>query len=503
VIDAARLSAIEAIVDDSAIAGTLEDMLPVGARARQLSIRTLFIGILIALADHRPAHLTRIHQALCSLGEADQARLGVICEQKGQPHRLTYRQVEYTFGLVLNALGDKQPACGSPSQDLTEVLGELLGASIPALYKDASSSYGVDWTDVESFARPASRPRPGALEKGSCDPEASWGHRNSGGRSSKKELFFGYYLSLATMVRDESGPEVPELVVAMNLSSCAIDPVPAFLPALWALAGRGVKIREVLADSGYANRVPEHWAIPLRQMGARIVTDLHPSDRGRQGTFKGAVCFNGNLYCPQTPEALFELSPLARGASPKEIESFDAKAKELSRYKLTRVSTEDAEGYHRVQCPGITGKLRCPLRPCSMSLGFDRPEVLSPPEHPGVCCNQLTITVPPSVNAKTKQKHDYPSRAHRISYARRSAVERSNSRIKDAATTDIKRGWCRLLGLTAMSLMLGCALVVANLAVIESFEASRNEDYLRAALGKPPKSRKRRRKTLADLVTEG
>jgi hypothetical protein len=31
----------------------------------------------------------------------------------------------------------------------------------------------------------------------------------------------------------------------------------------------------------------------------------------------------------------------------------------------------------------------------------DRPEILTPPEHPPACCNQQTITVPPEVNAKT------------------------------------------------------------------------------------------------------
>ena len=52
------------------------------------------------LADSRPAHLTRVHQALTSLPEDDQPRLGVIADWKHGPHLLTYRQAEYTFGLV-------------------------------------------------------------------------------------------------------------------------------------------------------------------------------------------------------------------------------------------------------------------------------------------------------------------------------------------------------------------------------------------------------------------
>ena len=54
----------------------------------------------LAAADHRPAHLTRVHQALISLPEDDQRRLGVLADWKNGPHLLTYRQAEYTFGLV-------------------------------------------------------------------------------------------------------------------------------------------------------------------------------------------------------------------------------------------------------------------------------------------------------------------------------------------------------------------------------------------------------------------
>ena len=135
-----------------------------------------------------------------------------------------------------------------------------------------------------------------------------------------------------------------------------------------------------------------------------------------------------------------------------------------------------------------------------MALPLDRPEILSPPEHPPACCTQVTITVPPSVNAKTAQRHDYPGKAWRRSYARRTAAERSNAPILDPATIDVARGWCRVMGLTPMSLFLACALVVRNLAVIDAFEARQAEDRRRAAAGLAPRTRRRRRRTLADLV---
>ena len=63
------LAAFEEIIDISGAAPRIEAMLPIGVRPRQLSVRTLLAGLCLALADHRPAHLTRVHQALTSLPE--------------------------------------------------------------------------------------------------------------------------------------------------------------------------------------------------------------------------------------------------------------------------------------------------------------------------------------------------------------------------------------------------------------------------------------------------
>jgi hypothetical protein len=54
------LAAIEDIIDASGAAPVLERLLPRSARHRQLSARTLLTGMMLALADGRPAHLTRV-----------------------------------------------------------------------------------------------------------------------------------------------------------------------------------------------------------------------------------------------------------------------------------------------------------------------------------------------------------------------------------------------------------------------------------------------------------
>jgi hypothetical protein len=146
------------------------------------------------------------------------------------------------------------------------------------------------------------------------------------------------------------------------------------------------------------------------------------------------------------------------------------------------------------------GKIRCPLRPASMTLDRDRPEILQPPEHPQACCTRQTLTIPPEVNAKTRQKHDYPSAAWRRSYARRTGAERGFATAKDPATNDISRGWCRLMGLAPLMLFTTTLLIVRNQHILAAWNTRQEENARRAAAGLPPKTRRRRRKTITMLA---
>ena len=312
-------------------------------------------------------------------------------------------------------------------------------------------------------------------------------------------MFFGYFLSAAVMVADEDGPAVPELARRITLSGCDHDPVRQLAAVLLRMAADGIPLGDIIDDSGYAHRDAEAWAVPLRNAGAQLVQDLHPHDRGPKGTHHGAVIANGNLYCPQTPRTLLELAPPPPAASSEQVTAHDQQAAELARHKLGRHTADDADGYHRVTCPATAGKIRCPLRPDSMLLSRDRPEILTLPGHPPACCTQQTITVPPQIAAKTRQKHDYPSPQWRRSYRRRTAAERVNATIKDTATTSIARGWCRLMGLTPITLWIACLLAVRNQRILTAWDIRQADNNKRAAAGLPPRTRKRRRKTLASL----
>jgi hypothetical protein len=525
-----RLRLAERMIDASGAAVRIETRLPVGVRPRQLSARTLLAGMLLAMLSGRDALLTNVHQALLELPDDEQQRLGVIVPWKTGPHTLTYRQLEYTYRLISAKLAKPVPD-GSPSEALSETLDALLEASVTVLGEPDSSSYAVDWTAHETWSRPppkkaaepearskpaADHSQPAASDTDTqlvdtpdaqqpdkpqrrSDREASWGHRTVT-HPANNEMFFGYYLQALTIVKDEHGPDVPELARRIHLSSPKHDPPAQVVPVIARMHATGTPIKDLLADSGYSYREARTFALPLRTLSIQLIVDLHPNDRGPHGTHHGATCANGNLYCPATPTSLLELSPLARAASTEQTQTHDSQCQELSRFKLAPITGYDQDGYRRVICPAANRTIRCPLRPQSLTLPHDRPTILTPPEHPPVCCTQKTITVPPTVNAKTAQKHDWPSAQHRRSYNRRTAAERTFATTTDRATNDLSRGWCRLTGLTAIALFTATALIARNTRINDAFNARQADNQRRAAQGLPPKQRKRRRQSANDLI---
>jgi hypothetical protein len=272
---------IERVIAGSGAGEAIEALLPPAVRGRQLTAGTLLTGKMLALADGRPAHLTRAHAALTGLPEHDQKRLGVIEDWKTGPHQLTYRQVEHTSRLITRALAKPEPD-GAPSSGLQQLCDQLLEATIPGAFKNASSSLAVDWTDVEAWSRPVPAGRPGS----GTDPEASWGHRNVNRKIQEGEMFYGYYMSAAVMVAGDNGQPVPELARRITAGNSSHDPAAALAGVPASMPADGVSLGDIIAGSGYSHRVPATWANPLRAafdlMGCAAVcgVEMHRSDRG-------------------------------------------------------------------------------------------------------------------------------------------------------------------------------------------------------------------------------
>ena len=68
------------------------------------------------------------------------------------------------------------------------------------------------------------------------------------------------------------------------------------------------------------------------------------------------------------------------------------------------------------------------------------------------------------------------------------------------ASGHLTRGWCRLTGLTPLYLWLACLLTIRNQRILAAWDARQDANARRAAAGLPPRTRKRRRTSLAELA---
>ena len=355
----------------------------------------------------------------------------------------------------------------------------------------------MDWTDVESFARP-----PFTEGAHTADPEASWGHRRGDGPGQKDELFYGFFLQLATMVHEESGAAVPELVRRLLLTSCHVDPPPAFVAVMEKMVASGVALGDVLADSGYAHRIPSHWALPLRALRADLVMDLHPHDRGTQGTHHGAICWNGNLYCPATPNALFTLESLSRaqratprcwrmtGAAPNSLATSSGGSLQMT--PTASIVSPVLRCWARCAARGEPRRWHCPM---------SAPRSSAPPKtrrravRKRLSRSPRASTPRPAKSTTTRAKPI----ASPMGGAARPSVPTPRSKTPPPTTSPAAgvASW----GWPLVALMLTCLFVVRNQRVLASFETRVAEEQRRQAVGLAPRTRRRRRQTISDMVT--
>ena len=184
------------------------------------------------------------------------------------------------------------------------------------------------------------------------------------------------------MMRDEHGPPVPELARRMTVSSCRHDPARALVPVLTAMPAAGIPLGDILADSGYAHRDADAWALPLRQparswsrtctpsTAAPAAPTTAPSSPTATSTARPrpARCWNSGRS-PATPPG--------PGRRPRPADRRDSPGTSSARSPPTTTTATTG-----CMCPAAMGKIRCPLRPASMTLDRNRPEILTPPAAP-------------------------------------------------------------------------------------------------------------------------
>ena len=370
------LAVLEEVIDASGVAPRIEAMLPSGVRARQLTVRTLLAGMCLAQADHRPAHLTRVHQALTACSDDDQAaaRRDRGLETRPAPADLPADRVYF------------RPGRGRPRQGRTRraALRSAAAASATTCSRhpsrrsssDASTLAGGGLDGHGDLLPPARRPK----EASAPTPRPPGGTARTTCCAAETSCSSATTCPPRIMMPDENGPPVPELARRATLSPLPARPGPRPGPRPDRDARRGIPLGDILADSGYAHRDAAAWALPLRagrRLGSsrtctRTTADPRAPTRARSSQREPVL--------PGTPRSLLELGPLARDASRENRSSRTTRrppswpATSSAGSPLTTPTATTGS-----QCPAAMGKIRCPLRPASMALDRDRPEILQPP----------------------------------------------------------------------------------------------------------------------------
>ena len=303
--------------------------------------------------------------------------------------------------------------------------------------------------------------------------------------------------TIVTMARGPgAAPRHPNLAVGLIMARPGEDPGGVGVRALASLSSRGYKPGFLGADRGYTQVLAEHFHLPVRAIGYRIVMDYKQQDLGRQANSGGAVLVDGCFYCPAMPEALVSASGDHRAGTIDEA-TFTARLKARSSYRLVRKSGPDNDGYERYSCPAVGGHphVVCPLRPTS-SAAVGKIPVLSAPLQPPKVCTQQAITIAPDVGARHRQELAFGTEEWARVYATcRNTIEGWNGYVKDAAHEDLAApSRRRVRGIAAQSIFCAFLLMAANLRKIRAFR----ELVADRRTGQIAERARRRRMSIAD-----
>ena len=247
---------------------------------------------------------------------------------------------------------------GLPSEILTRICDDLLEASIPDQFKDASTSLAVDWTDVETFSRPAV-PRQPRLRRPRGLLGAPLRRRpRPGQRAVLRLLRLGRHHDArgARPARPRAGPPDDRVLLPRR-------PGPRPGPG----ADRDARRRHP------ARRHPGRLRLrpPRRpRLGRPAARCRRPAGPGPAPLRPRTPRHPRRRHHRQRQPVLPDDTPHpagTRAARPRRHPRAGRRARpqtaELARYKLGRITRDDDDGYHRVTCPAAMGKIRCPLRP--------------------------------------------------------------------------------------------------------------------------------------------
>lgn len=376
---------------------------------------------------------------------------------------------------------------------------------------------GVDATAIPVLADP-DRERAGTA---SVEITAGW-HYSAGA----DEGTFGYSASFVVAAHrrrpgERAGKPLayPQLCVGLVLDTPTVRVGGNAVTALTQLAELGFPAGTCAADRAYTGCAPENFQIPVRRLGYRLALDYKAENRGKQGSWRGALLVDGSLACPHMPTTLTQATQGAKDESVRmPSEELQQAVEERVPYFLKTKQGPDARGAIRLQCPaaGPSPSVNCARRdrlrpreprssgppPTVVNLADSRgraahpaarPTVqlpkdewlaLPPPEELPAVCGKSDITVPADAYgdrmvAKFRQDDHYLTAAWTASYKPiRSHNEGIHGRLK-SGEIDIGNPKHRPApGQVAQTLLVAILVTAGNLDILETWLYQRTGTHL-------------------------
>ncbi len=489
------------VIDASHVAARLEALLvqPTG-RPRTLPLRALVVALLLLALDDRALDLKAATRVLYSLSPRWRDELGVVGEADTTQSLLArYRCVRYLFHRALSVMDPStqvknrvlaqgmldamakemdEDEIAARRQRLEGIVNDLLEASVrvcaPEELAHFDGSVGLDATVVPLFSRGPSL-RAGTS---SSDPDGGWyvregDHRDVVGPKGKKlrKLFWAQEATIVTMGRAPGSLAThPNLVLAALLTRPGEDPGASAVRLLRSVRARGYPASFLGADRGYTQVRPEHFHLPVRALGYRVVMDYKETELGRQANSDGAVMVDGCFYCPAMPEDLVAASADWRHGT-IDAATHAARLAARASWRLSRKERANHDGYERFSCPALGAHLCCALRPATHDAATGAIPVLHPPSRPDKVCTQSSITIAPDVGARFRQELAFGSSQWARTYATyRNTIEGTNGYLKDPAHESLQSpGRRRVRGIAAQSVFVALLLMAANIRKIVAY----------------------------------